>query len=395
MFIIINFYLKYNNNKSFFNEHSDYLFLSSSFCFKNSYQAEFFFKNSFIYNIYSRFKNPTLDNLKNKISFLEKSEFCIVVSSGMASVVSLMLVFLNSGDNIISSRNLFSSTLNFFINILIKFNIYIFFISSFNLNLIFNVFLKKSKLVFIESPSNPLIEIFDINFLSYLSKKFNKLFIIDNTFCTPISQNPLNLGSDIVIHSCTKFLDGQSRVLGGALLSNNKFLIKQIFNFLRISGFMLSVFDAWLINKSIDTLILRLNKQNINSLFFLQFLKNNIYIYNIFYPSYNLFYKKIFSIQQILSGSIISFNLKGFCFELQRINSWKLLNNLSLVFITPNLGDLKTIITQPSVTTHGSLFFYEKILITLPDSFLRLSFGIENINDIIYDFFLIFKNYYI
>lgn len=295
--------------------------MNSSFCFKNSYQAEFFFKNSFIYNIYSRFKNPSIDNLQNKLSVLEYSKFCIVVSSGMSSIISLLLLLLKSGNNIITSRNLFSATLYFFLNVLFKFNIFTRFFSSINLNLNIDIFIYNSKIIFLESPSNPLIEIFDINFLSYLSKKFKKIFIIDNTFCTPVSQNPLILGCDVIIHSCTKFLDGQGRVLGGAILSNNKFLIKNIFNFLKISGFALSVFNSWLINKSAEILILRFKYQNKNSLFFLNFLKENIFIYNIFYPGFNFCFKKIILNQQILSGSIISFNLKGFSFENQRINS--------------------------------------------------------------------------
>lgn len=305
----------------------------------------------------------------------------------MSSIICVFLFFLKSNDFFLSSRNLFSPTLFFFTNILFKFNIFIKFINSLNINNNILVFFSYGKLIFFETPSNPLMEILDINLISYFSKKFKKILIIDNTFCTPIIQNPLLLYSDIVLHSCTKFLDGQSRILGGAILSNNINIIKQIFNFIKILGFTLSVFNAWIILKSLDTLLIRIKSQNINSNYFLKKIKSNIYIYNLFYPGYNLKYKRLVFLQQILNGSIITFNFKGFSLENQRLNTWKFLNYLNNIYITPNLGDIKTIITHPSTTTHNNINFIDKFIFLILESLLRISLGIENINELIYDFY--------
>lgn len=305
----------------------------------------------------------------------------------MASIICVFLFFLKSNDSFLSSRNLFSPTLFFFINILFKFNIFIKFINSSNINNNIKIFYNFGKLIFFETPSNPLMDILDINLISYFSKKFNKILIIDNTFCSPILQNPLSLNSDIVLHSCTKFLDGQSRILAGAILTNNNNIIKKIFNFIKILGFSLSSFNAWIILKSLDTLLIRIKKQNINSVFFLKNIKFNIYIYNLFYPGYNLKYKRLVFLQQVLSGSIITFNLKGFDLENQRLNTWKFLNNLKNINITPNLGDIKTIITHPSTTTHNNINFIDKFIFLILESLIRISIGIENINELIYDFY--------
>lgn len=256
-----------------------------------------------------------------------------------------------------------------------------------NINNNIKVFYSYGELIFFETPSNPLIEILDISLISYFSKKFHKILIIDNTFCTPILQNPLLLNSDIVLHSCTKFLDGQSRILAGAILTNNNNIINQIFNFIKILGFNLSVFNAWIILKSLDTLLIRVKIQNINSIFFKKKIESNIYIYNLFFPGYNLKYKRIVFLQQILNGSIITFNFKGFDLENQRLITWKFLNNLRHIHITPNLGDIKTIITHPSTTTHNNINFIDKFIFLILESLIRISLGIENINELIYDFY--------
>lgn len=238
-----NSFLKTNNLKSFFRENSDILFLNSSFCFKSCYYAEKFFKFSNFYNIYSRFSNPTINIMESKIAFFEKSRYCVSFSSGMAAIVSLFINFLFFGSIFYTSIDLFGSTLNFFSNILYKFNIIAIFINFFNINSLYHdIFL--IKLFFIETPSNPLLKLFNIYIFSYISLKYNIIFIIDNTFSSPVLQNPIIYNIDFVIHSCTKFLDGQGRILGGVVLTNNYFLFLNIFSFLRFSGFSISCFNA-------------------------------------------------------------------------------------------------------------------------------------------------------
>lgn len=373
--------------KSNFNEHSEILFLTSSFCFYSAYQAENFFKNSNLYNIYSRFSNPSLIMLQNKLANLENTQSCLVVSSGMAAILLVIFSILKPGDYIVSFKNLFGSTLNFFINILFKFNILVRFVNSVNINLWIKSVCIDTKIFFIESPSNPLMDVLDIKNLSYFSKKYNILLIVDNSFCTPVLQNPSFLGADVIIHSCTKFLDGQGRVLGGAILGKKDLIINKIFLFLRITGAILSVFNAWVIFKSLETLSIRIKTQSRKTLILSKLLILKNIIFNIFYPNIYSFQYKLSKSQQILSGSILSFNIKGNTNELQRINSWKIINYTNLISITANLGDTRTIITHPSTTTHSSINYVDKFLMKISESLIRISVGLEDIWDIYIDLF--------
>ncbi|WP_259289129.1 PLP-dependent transferase [Candidatus Nasuia deltocephalinicola] len=391
MFFKNNSNLKFNNLKSFFRENSDILFLNSSFCFKNCYYAEKFFKFSNFYNIYSRFSNPTIKIMEKKIAFFEKSKYCISFSSGMAAIISLFINFLFSGNIFYTSIDLFGSTLNFFSNILYKFNIISIFINSFNLNsLYYDIFIVK--LFFIETPSNPLLKLFNIYIFSYISLKYNILFIIDNTFSSPILQNPIIYNIDFIIHSCTKFFDGQGRVLGGVALTNNYFLFLNIFSFLRFSGFSISCFNSWIIFKSLDHLFIRIKNQIYNSYIFLKIFKYNLFILRIFHTgNLNYFNYKILNFQQVFINSIFSFLIKGNTLEMMRINSWKIVDNIFLLN-TANLGDISTLITNCSITTHISLSFLEKLFLNINDSLLRISFGLEDIFDLYYSMSFAFNN---
>ncbi|WP_259286007.1 PLP-dependent transferase [Candidatus Nasuia deltocephalinicola] len=383
MFFKNNSYLKSNNLKSIFRENSDILFLNSSFCFKSCYYAEKFFKFSNFYNIYSRFSNPTISIMEKKIAFFEKSKYCISFSSGMAAIISLFINFLFSGNIFYTSIDLFGSTLNFFSNILYKFNIISVFINSFNINsLYYDIFFVK--LFFVETPSNPLLKLFNIYIFSYISLKYNILFIIDNTFSSPVLQNPIIYYIDFVINSCTKFFDGQGRVLGGVVLTNNYFLFLNIFSFLRFSGFSISSFNAWIIFKSLDHLFIRLKNQIYNSYIFLKIFKYNLFIFQIFHTgNLNYFNYKILNFQQVFINSIFSFLIKGSTLEMMRINSWKIVDNIFFLN-TANLGDISTLITNCSITTHISLSFLEKLFLNLSDSLLRVSFGLEDVFDLYY-----------
>ncbi len=391
MFFKNNSYLKSNNLKSYFKENSDILFLNSSFCFKSCYYAEKFFKFSNFYNIYSRFSNPTVSVMEKKISFFEKSKYCISFSSGMAAIISLFINFLFSGSIFYTSINLFGSTLNFFSNILYKFNIISIFINFFNINsLYYDIFFVK--LFFIETPSNPLLKLFNIYIFSYISLKYNFLFIIDNTFSSPILQNPIIYNIDFIIHSCTKFFDGQGRVLGGVILTNNYFLFLNIFSFLRFSGFSISCFNAWIIFKSLDHLFIRIKNQIYNLYIFLRIFKYNLFILQIFHTgNLSYFSYKILNFQQIFINSIFSFLIKGNTLEMMRINSWKIVDNIFLSN-TANLGDISTLITNCSITTHISLSFLEKLFLNINDSLLRISFGLEDIFDLYYSLSFAFNN---
>ncbi|XXS36702.1 MAG: PLP-dependent transferase [Candidatus Nasuia deltocephalinicola] len=391
MYFKIRSYIKSNILKSFFRENSDLIFLNSSFCFKNSYLSEKFFKFCNFYNIYSRFSNPTNIFLEKKIAFFEKSKYCLTFSSGMAAIFSIFINFLLPNDIFYTTINIFGSTINFFLNFLFRFNLFVIFINFLNLNSFYlNIF--SVKMVFFETPSNPLIKIYDINFISYLSLKYKFIFFLDNTFSTFVLQNPFVFKIDFITHSCTKFFDGQGRVLGGAVLTNNYFLFLNIFSFLRFSGFSISSFDSWIIFKSLDTIFLRIRNQIFNSYIFLKILKYNLFIFKIFYSgllNYNEY--KLFFFQQIFGNSLFSFVIKGLTYEMIRINSWKIIDNNNFFLNTSNLGDILSIITNCSVTTHSFLSFLEKIILNIYDSFLRLSFGFEDFFDIYYNLILNFN----
>ncbi|WP_259289776.1 PLP-dependent transferase [Candidatus Nasuia deltocephalinicola] len=391
MFLKTNSLLKSNNLKNFFRENSDVLFLNSSFCFKSCYYAEKFFKFSNFYNIYSRFSNPTVYVMEKKIAFFEKSKYCISFSSGMAAIVSLFINFLFSGNIFYTSLDLFGSTLNFFSNILYKFNIIAIFVNFFNINsLYYDIFF--IKLFFFETPSNPLLKLFNIYIISYISLKYCVLFIIDNTFASPVLQNPNIYNVSFTIHSCTKFFDGHGRVLGGVVVTNNYFLFLSIFSFLRFSGFNISCFNAWVILKSLECLFIRIKNQIYNSYFFLKIFKYNLFVLKLFNSGYLNYYNyKIFNFQQIFNNSVFSFLLKGNTLEMMRINSWKIVDNIFLLN-TANLGDVSTLITNCSITTHISLSFIEKIFLNIFDSLLRISFGLEDIFDLYYSLSFSFNN---
>ncbi|WP_259286139.1 PLP-dependent transferase [Candidatus Nasuia deltocephalinicola] len=391
MFFKNNSFSKSNNLKNFFRENSDVLFLNSSFCFKNCYYAEKFFKFSNFYNIYSRFSNPTINIMEKKIAFFEKCKYCISFSSGMAAIVSLFINFLFSRDIFYTTINLFSSTLNFFSNILYKFNIIAIFINFFNINSFhYDIFF--IKIFFIETPSNPLLKLFNIYIISYISLKYNILLIIDNTFSSPVLQNPIIYNVGFIIHSCTKFFDGQGRILGGVALTNNYFLFLNIFSFLRFSGFSISCFNAWIIFKSLEHLFIRIKIQIYNLYVFLKIFKYNLFILKIFNTGYlDYFNYKILNFQQVFINSIFSFLVKGNTLEMMRINSWKIVDNIFLLN-TANLGDVSTLITNCSITTHISLSFLEKLFLNILDSLLRVSFGLEDIFDLYYNLSFSFNN---
>lgn len=243
MYLNYRSFIKSSSLRSYYKENSEVLFLNSSFCFKNPYTSEKFFKFSTFYNIYSRFSNPTLNVLEKKISSFEKNKYCLSFSSGMAAIFSIFVVFLKPGDSFSSPINLFGATINFFLNFLFKFNILIFFLDFSNLNSFYCIIFYL-ELFFFETPSNPLIKFYDILIISYLSLKYNIILFIDNTFSTPILQNFNFLNVDFILHSCTKFFDGQGRVLGGVVLTNKNNLFLNVFSFLRFSGFKLAVFDS-------------------------------------------------------------------------------------------------------------------------------------------------------
>lgn len=390
MYFNYNSSIKINVLKSFFRENSDSLFITSSFCFKNTYFSEKFFKFYNFYNIYSRFSNPTLFLLEKKISFLENFKFCLTLTSGMAAIFSIFINFLNSNQYFFSSLNIFGSTINFFLNLLFKFKITVLFVNLINFNsLKYNIF--KINLIFFESLSNPNLKLFNLKLVSYLCKKYKIIQFIDNTF-TPLILNSYLYNIDFIAHSCTKFFDGQGRILGGALLTNNRDLFLNIFNFLKFSGFSLSSFDSWLILKSLENIFVRLKNQIFNSFFLIKLFKYNLFISKIFYSGVlNYFQYKIFYFQQIFSNSIISFSIKSNTIEMRRLNSWKIINN-SFISNTANLGDLSSIFNNCSITTHSFLSFIEKSILNIDESLIRLSVGLEDIFDIFYNIIFSFNN---
>jgi len=371
--------------RSNFSETSESLFLTSGFVYKTAEDAEKSFKEEKERFMYSRFGNPTVDTFQKRMALLEGAEACWATSSGMSALFTILMSCLKKGDRVVSARALFGSCHFIITEILPKFGIDIKLVDGANLNQWENALKKKTKVVFFETPSNPCLEIVDIKSVSKLAHKSGAKVIVDNVFATPILQKPLELGADIIMYSATKHIDGQGRVLGGAILSDEKFCKNVIKPFIRNTGPSISPFNAWVLLKGLETLDLRVKKQVENAKEILKFLKKNNYVNKIYYPFDESFNQLELAKKQMKDGGTI------LCFELlskkrhEKETSFKFLNKLKLVDISNNLGDSKTLITHPYTTTHHRLSIKEKNKLGITKNLVRLSVGLEEVDDIIND----------
>lgn len=369
--------------RSEYNEHSEALFLTSSFCFKSAADAAERFKNSETAYTYSRFTNPTVSMFQERLAALEGGEACIATASGMAAIFSVVMAALQAGDHIVSSRSLFGSTMNMFAQIFSKFGITTTFVDPTDLDAWQAAVRPETKMFFLETPSNPLTELADIEAIGKIAKAAGALFVVDNCFCSPALQNPLKLGADVVMHSATKFLDGQGRVLGGALVGSRAFIVDKVFPFVRNAGPTLSAFNAWVLLKGMETLGLRVERQSANALEFARWLEAHPAVKRVFYPGLESHPQyALAQRQQKAGGAVVSFEVHGDTPEAQRANAWRVIDGTRIVSITANLGDTRTTITHPASTTHSRITPEARAAAGISEALLRVGVGLEDPADI-------------
>ncbi|WP_322004066.1 O-succinylhomoserine sulfhydrylase [Paraburkholderia tropica] len=369
--------------RSEFNEHSEALYLTSSFCFGSAAEAAERFKNSETGYTYARFTNPTVTMFQDRLAALEGGEACMATASGMAAIMSVVMSALQQGDHIVSSQSIFGSTLGMFSQIFSKFGITTTFVDPTDLDAWKNAVRPETKMFFLETPSNPLTEVADITAVSKIAKEVGALFVVDNCFCSPALQQPLKLGADVVMHSATKFLDGQGRVLGGALVGSKQFIMEKVFPFVRSAGPTLSAFNAWVLLKGMETLSLRVEKQSANALEIARWLEAHPSVKRVYYPGLASHPQHELAMrQQKAGGAIVSFEVKGDTPEEQRANAWRVIDNTRVCSITGNLGDTRTTITHPATTTHGRISPEARAAAGITEGLIRLAVGLEDPQDV-------------
>ncbi len=369
--------IRAGQERSQFGEHSEAMYLSSSFVTPNAAQAAALFAGEVDGFIYSRFTNPTVKLFQDRLAALEGAEACIATASGMSAILALAMALLQSGDHIVAARGIFGASQNLFGNLLPKFGVTTSFVPGCDPARFKEAMSPSTKLVFIETPSNPLTEVHDIAALAEIAHASGALLVVDNCFCTPALQRPIALGADLIIHSATKHLDGQGRVLGGAVCGS-KAPIEEVFKFMRTAGPSLSAFNAWILLKGLETLRIRMQAQSASALALAHWLEGHPAVGRVFYPGlpshpqYALAQR-----QQAAGGAIVSFEMKG-----GREAAWRVVDSCRLLSITANLGDVKTTITHPATTTHGRVSAEARAAAGITDGLVRIAVGLEAVEDI-------------
>ena len=361
-------------------EHSVPLYLTSSFTFENAEEARAMFNDEIPGNIYSRYSNPNTDEFIQKLCLMEKCEDGVSVASGMSAMFTSIAALLKSGDHVISSRAIFGSTHQLFTNILPRWGIESSYFDLASPEIIEALIKPNTKMIFVETPSNPGLDMVDMEYLGRLAKKHNLVFNVDNCFATPYLQNPADFGANIVTHSATKFIDGQGRTLGGAILGT-KDLIEEIKYFARHTGPSMSPFNAWLLSKSLETLAVRMDRHCDNALKIAQYLETHQELEMVKYPFLESHPQYAIAKKQMKQGGgIVTFVVKG---GLKRGAAF--LDNLKMLSLTPNLGDTRTTATHPASTTHSKLSEEERTTVGILPGLVRISVGLEHVDDIIAD----------
>ncbi len=359
-------------------EHSEPIFPTSSYVFASAAAAAARFAGETPGNIYSRFTNPTVRTFEERLAALEGGEKCVATASGMAAILSTCMALLKSGDHIVASRNIFGPTVLLFNNYLGRFGVETSYVSLTDYAAWEKAIKPNTKLLYLETPSNPLTEIADIARLAKLAHAKGCLLVVDNCFCTPALQRPLELGADIVIHSATKYLDGQGRCIGGAVVGNTELVGKEVYGFLRTAGPTLSPFNAWIFLKGLETLSLRMQAHSASALLLAEWLEKQPRVQRVYYPGLASHPQHTLAKQQQTGfGGIVSFELKG-----GKEAAWQLIDSTRLISITANLGDTKSTITHPATTTHGRLTPEQRADAGLRDGLIRVSVGLEDIKDL-------------
>ena len=367
-------------SRSEFGEHAEALYLTSSFVAENAAQAEARFQGLEPGYTYSRFANPTVSVFQDRLAALEGAESAIATASGMSAILSLCMAHLKAGDHIVASNGLFGATILMFTNYLARFGISTTFVPHTDPSAWDKAVTPATKLFYLETPSNPLTEIADIAAISEVAKRHGVIYVVDNCFCSPVLQQPLKHGADIVLHSATKYIDGQGRVMGGALVGA-KALIEPIYLFLRTAGPSLSPFNAWVLLKGLETLGLRMKGHCENAMKLAQWLEAHPSVEKVYYPGLASHPQHALAArQQTGFGGIVSFEVKG-----GRDAAWRVIDSTKLFSITANLGDVKSTITHPFTTSHGRLSPEAKAAAGIRDNMLRLSVGLEHADDLKHD----------
>ena len=362
-------------------EHSAAIFLTSSFTFESAEQAANRFANEEEGNIYTRFTNPNVRAFEDKLAALEEAESCIATASGMSAIFAALMGLLKAGDHIVASRDMFGTTIVLLNTIVNKFNIEVTFVDLPDIDSWKNSVQKNTKIFLLETPSNPLGDVVDLLLLSSLSKEHNILLAVDNCIMTPALQKPLNLGADLVIHSATKYIDGQGRCLAGAV-AGRKEHIDEIRSFCRATGPTLSAFNAWVMLKGLETLSLRMKAHCDNAIKLAEWLQSQGFVKKVHYLGLQSHpHHDIAKAQQSGYGGIVSFEVGG-----GKKEAFRIINNTKMISITANLGDTKSTITHPATTTHNRLTEDERRKSNISDNLVRISAGLEDITDIITDF---------
>ncbi|PKM42144.1 MAG: O-succinylhomoserine sulfhydrylase [Gammaproteobacteria bacterium HGW-Gammaproteobacteria-1] len=359
-------------------EQSEAIFPTSSFRFDSAAQAAARFGGSEAGNIYSRFTNPTVRTFEQRLAALEGGERCVATSSGMAAILSTCMGLLKTGDHIVSSRAIFGSTVVLFDNFMGRFGVQTSYVPLTDLAAWEAAIRPNTRLLFVETPSNPLTEVADIRALADIAHRHGCLLAVDNCFCTPALQQPLALGADIVIHSATKYIDGQGRCLGGAVVGSEELVGKEVFGFLRTAGPTMSPFNAWVFLKGLETLKLRMQAHCANALALAQWLEQQPQVARVYYPGLASHPQhELATRQQKGYGGIVAFELKG-----GRDQAWTVIDATRMLSITANLGDAKSTITHPATTTHGRLAPEQKAAAGIDEGLIRISVGLEEVEDI-------------
>jgi O-succinylhomoserine sulfhydrylase len=365
-----------------FGENSEALFLNSSFRFKSAAQAAARFGGTEPGNIYSRFTNPTVTMFQDKLAALEGAEQCVATASGMSAILACIMGICSAGDHIVASRSIFGTTVQLFTNILKRWGMEVTLVSLTDVAAWQAAAKPNTKLFFAETPSNPLTEVGDIAKLAEVAHAAGAYLVVDNCFCTPALQQPLKLGADIVIHSATKYIDGQGRVLGGAVLGN-KALMESVYGFLRTAGVTMSAFNAWVFVKGLETLQVRMEAHAARALVLAQWLEQQPGVERVYYPGlpshpqYDLAQK-----QQRLGGGIVTFEVKPKAGQTAQEAAWALIDATRLISITANLGDAKSTITHPATTTHSRVSAEARAEAGIKDNLVRIAVGLEHVEDL-------------
>jgi O-succinylhomoserine sulfhydrylase len=362
-------------------EHSAAIHATSSFVFDSAAQAAAVFCGEQPGNIYSRFSNPTVQAFERRLAALEGGESCVATASGMAAILSLGLALLKSGDHVLLARTVFGSTITLFNTVFARFGVQTTYVDPNDLAACKAALQPNTRLLFVETPNNPLTDIVDIRALAGLAHGAGALLVVDNAFLTPVLQRPLELGADLVVHSATKYLDGQGRCIGGAVVGDAQRVGKDIFGFMRTAGPCLSPFNAWVFLKGLETLRVRMKAHCENALRLAQWLREQPAVARVYYPGLpDHPQHELAKRQQQGFGGIVSFEVRG-----GRAEAWKLIDSVKLISITANLGDTRSTITHPASTTHGRITAEARAAARITDSLVRLAVGLEDVEDLIAD----------